>query len=134
MKLYRKSLSKLPDYIHKLSVNPPEQRNDREATRSRVISAVRLYEENFDEYGLAVTKKGQDLSRRHGFGYWEDYPYTINGLLKWIRKAKNAFSSYFKSEKRKQLEVQMQLLSDDIIRLRRKVGDLEDAVYKEDDQ
>jgi hypothetical protein len=134
MKLHREFLTKPPDYTDRLPINPPEQKNDREATRSRITSAIRLYEENFDEYGLAVTKKGQDLSRRYGFGYWEDYPYTINGLLKWVRKAKNAFSSYFKSEKRKQLEVQMQLLSDDIIRLRRKVRDLEDAVYREDDE
>lgn len=109
---------------------PPERRSDLLDSRARVQCATELYDNNFDEDGRPTTKRGQTLSRTYGQSYWEDYPYTINGILKWFRKLKKAV----KSERTKTLERQIENLTDEITKLRRKVADLEDAVYVEDDE
>jgi hypothetical protein len=134
MKLRNEWIFRSSDYIRKLPKNPPEMRNPIQSTMERVEAANKLYNENFDEDGRAITKKGQDLSRYYGDSYWEDYPYTINGMMKWVKKLKRALTSYFRSEKHRQLEAQIQSLSDIVTSLRRRIRDLEDAVYKEDDE
>jgi hypothetical protein len=92
-----------------------------------------MFEENFDENGNPTTKKGQELSRVHGWNYWEEYHYTIHGLIKWILKLKKAWKYYSKTEKQKQLESQVELMWIEIMRLQRKVNNLESELFDDND-
>jgi hypothetical protein len=98
----------------------------------RIQRASNLYNTNFDELGNPITKKGQEMSRRHGWSYWEDYPYTINGLMRWVRKLRKAWKYYFRSEKQKELEAQIEFMKSDLRKLEQKVSYLEDAIYEDD--